>query len=171
MDRSSRFLNPVGYFVYAHRYGPFLLAMGDGESFVNCSRCEQDVSRYVEIAKGSTIMDIERILLGVTCVTSTLTLLCVTIAILPRMKEGMVVVRDATLWIVFGLIVVCLGWGVWQNVKNPSGQTASDWLLLPTAAASASPAPTVQATSESPTPVTTREPSGDPYFQRSATSR
>lgn len=117
-------------------------------------------------------MDIERLLLAITCITSTLTFLCVTIAILPRMKEGMVVVRDATLWIVFGLIVVTLGWGVWQNMKPSSDGVASKWLLLPTSAAANSQA--VKSSEHGPTPMDTAgtnppshsEPSPDPFYRR-----
>lgn len=115
-------------------------------------------------------MDIDRILLAVTCVTSTLTFLCVTIAILPRMKEGMVVVRDVTLWMVFGLIVACIGWGVWQNLQKSAGKAPSDWLLLPTAASQPTPSNSGAelAAPEPQLAVSDPEPSPDPYYRRRA---
>ncbi len=115
-------------------------------------------------------MDINRTLLAVTCITSTLTFLCVTIAILPRMKEGMVVVRDVTLWMVFGLIVACIGWGVWQNLQKSSGKAPSDWLLLPTAAPQLAPADSgaEPAAPEPKLAVSDPEPSPDPYYRRTA---
>ena len=46
----------------------------------------------------------------ISCVMSTITTIAMCTAILPHIKKGMVVVRDAVLWSAFVLIVFAAGW-------------------------------------------------------------
>ena len=61
-------------------------------------------------------MDIYQTLTIITSVTSTLTLILVAVAVLPHIKQGMLVIRDAILWVAFVLMVAIGGWAGWQGM-------------------------------------------------------
>ena len=55
-------------------------------------------------------MSLYEILTVVTCITSTMTMIIVAVAILPHFKSGLAVVRDAVLWASLVLILAIVGW-------------------------------------------------------------
>ena len=55
-------------------------------------------------------MDAFQILSIVSCVLSAITTIAICLAILPHIKQGMVLVRDAVLWTVFILILFGGAW-------------------------------------------------------------
>ncbi|MCP4189878.1 MAG: hypothetical protein GY768_04540 [Planctomycetaceae bacterium] len=64
-------------------------------------------------------MSLYEILTVVSCVTSTLTMIIVSIAILPHLKTGLAVVRDAVLWASLVLVLALVGWlGLRQFVSS-----------------------------------------------------
>jgi ABC-type nickel/cobalt efflux system permease component RcnA len=99
-------------------------------------------------------MDVFQTLTILTFITSTVTMICVIVAVLPHVKQGMVFLRDALLWAAFVLVVAFAGWLGWQRVSErfvrPTGRIGDP------AAASASPAPTA---------VVTRSTTADPFYQ------
>ena len=55
-------------------------------------------------------MSLYEILTVISCITSTLTMIIVAIAILPHLKTGLAVVRDAVLWASLVLMLALVGW-------------------------------------------------------------
>lgn len=65
-------------------------------------------------------MSLYEILTIVTCVTSTATMLLVGVAILPHVKNGCAVVRDAVLWASLIAVLMLMGWLGIQQFTNRS---------------------------------------------------
>ena len=65
-------------------------------------------------------MSLYEILTIVTCVTSTATMLMVGVAILPHVKNGCAVVRDAVLWASLIAVLMLMGWLGIQQFTNRS---------------------------------------------------
>ena len=65
-------------------------------------------------------MSLYEILTIVTCVTSTATMLMVGVAILPHVKNGCAVVRDAVLWVSLIAVLMLMGWLGIQQFTNRS---------------------------------------------------
>lgn len=58
-------------------------------------------------------MSIFELMTVISCVASCITMIIVIVAILPQMKDGMVIVRDAVLWIAMVVVVAAalmIGW-------------------------------------------------------------
>jgi len=64
-------------------------------------------------------MDVYQKLTIFTCVTSTITLILVSLAMLPHLKNGFVLVRDALLWVSF--VLVAAG-SIWIGVNRLAGR-------------------------------------------------
>ena len=62
-------------------------------------------------------MDLYQKLVILNCVASLLTLLMVATAVLPHIKQGMVLVRDAILWAAFVAFISGLAWMGWQRMS------------------------------------------------------
>ena len=60
-------------------------------------------------------MDVYRVLIVGTFVTSLLTLLVMLVAVLPHVKQGFIVVRDAALWMAF---VILAGVAIWTGLQR-----------------------------------------------------
>ena len=63
-------------------------------------------------------MNVFEILAIVTCITSTVTMIMVAIAVLPHVRQGMIIVRDAVLWATLVLILSAVAWAAWQGIQN-----------------------------------------------------
>ena len=63
-------------------------------------------------------MSLYEILTVVTCLTSTMTMIIVAVAILPHFKTGLAVVRDAVLWASLVLILAIMGWLGMRQIVN-----------------------------------------------------
>ncbi len=68
-------------------------------------------------------MELFQIIALVTCVSSILTLLLVATAVLPHVKQGMALVRDAILWVCLVLVSVAVIWFGCQQILGRSGPT------------------------------------------------
>ena len=75
-------------------------------------------------------MDTYQILIVITCVTSTMTALIVSVALLPHLKDGVVMVRDAVLWLA---LIVLLALLVWLGIEHFGNATpvATETLDVP----------------------------------------
>jgi arginine exporter protein ArgO len=104
-------------------------------------------------------VDFYHIITIVTCITSTATLILVAVAVLPHIKQGAAVLRDAILWGTFVLVVAIAGWSGWQRLTERAD----------------SPAPPLRgqrevAGSRAAVAIgTSSPPSADPYYQRPST--
>lgn len=86
----------------------------------------------VSVLEGRKGMDVFQVLTVVNCVSSLLTLVLVGIAVLPHVKQGAVIVRDAILWVTFVFVLSFIGWVGWHRVFGE--RTNAGWRnLLPTA--------------------------------------
>lgn len=70
-------------------------------------------------------MDLYQKLTIVNCVTSTVTLGIVSMALLPHLKNGFVVVRDAVLWAALVLLLFGLGWSAFQQLDATDSRPAA----------------------------------------------
>jgi hypothetical protein len=74
-------------------------------------------------------------------VSSILTLVVITVAFLPQVKQILVVIRDVVLWVTLVAVMAATGWLAWTGVarspwKSPSTAAdepvpASDWPSTP----------------------------------------
>lgn len=78
-------------------------------------------------------MDVFQKLTIFTCITSTITLILVSLAMLPHLKNGFVLVRDALLWASF--VLVATG-SIWLGINRIAGREVR-MLGKPTVPASA----------------------------------
>ena len=63
-------------------------------------------------------MDAFKTMTIISCVMSTITTIAMCTAILPHIKKGMVVVRDAVLWSAFVLIIFVAGWLGLEKIRT-----------------------------------------------------
>lgn len=63
-------------------------------------------------------MDAFQILNIITCLSSTVTAVVVCVALLPHIKDGMVIIRDVILWLAFIALLAGLGWLGFEHYKN-----------------------------------------------------
>ncbi len=63
-------------------------------------------------------MSLSEILSIVTCVSSVLTLLVVTVAYVPQFKQFLVMIRDAVLWATLLVVIAATGWLAWTGFAN-----------------------------------------------------
>ncbi len=102
-------------------------------------------------------MDVYELLAILTCSTSMVTMIIVVVAVLPHVKQGMVVIRDAILWVAFVLVVVAAGWIGWHRISQrfsaPSASSVDHAVLTRTRTVIVQPAPS--------------EAFGDPYYRGS----
>ena len=63
-------------------------------------------------------MSLPVILQILTLVISALTLLIVSVELLPKLKQGMEVVRDAVLWTALVVVVIMLSVAGWQHLRK-----------------------------------------------------
>jgi hypothetical protein len=66
---------------------------------------------------GGHVMDTFQVISIVTCLTSTTTMIIVCFAVLPHIKNGMAIVRDACLWAALVLFIFGLGWMGLQRIS------------------------------------------------------
>jgi hypothetical protein len=67
-------------------------------------------------------MDIFQKLTILTFITSSITLILVTVAVVPHIKHGMTLIRDAFLWATFVLVVAFAGWVGFQRLPLPDSR-------------------------------------------------
>lgn len=65
-------------------------------------------------------MSASEILAIVTCINSALTLIVVTVAFLPQVKQVLAVVRDVVLWSALLFVLGFSGWTAWSRWSGPS---------------------------------------------------
>ena len=70
-------------------------------------------------------MDITETLSLVTCVSSILTLVVVTLAFLPQVKQLLVVIRDVVLWVTLVAVMAATGWLAWTGLSDSSPSSQS----------------------------------------------
>ena len=70
-------------------------------------------------------MELFQILNIVTCITSSLTAIVVCVALLPHLKNGMVIIRDAVLWLALIGLVIAFGWLGIDQLKNRGSASSS----------------------------------------------
>ena len=63
-------------------------------------------------------MDIFQILTIVNCVMSSITATVVCVALLPHVKDGMVIIRDAVLWLALIALLSAVGWLGFEHLRN-----------------------------------------------------
>jgi hypothetical protein len=61
-------------------------------------------------------MELIEILTILSCASSTVTMILVIVAVLPHVKNGMAVIRDAVLWIAFLVVLALAGWLGWRQL-------------------------------------------------------
>jgi len=104
-------------------------------------------------------MDVDRILGVVTCVTSVLTFFAVGVTVLPHMKEGMAIVRDAVLWLAFlAVLTAVIGLGVQRLRAEGMPPVLPRLSSLVKSAPAPEPAPEPQVAANAPV-------AGDPYYK------
>jgi hypothetical protein len=87
-----------------------MLSEGGGWRFSEDSR--------TRLVVGLLSMDAYQLISIVTCLTSMTTLIIVSVAVLPHVKNGMVIVRDAILWAALVLLLVALAWFGFQELSQ-----------------------------------------------------
>ena len=68
-------------------------------------------------------MDIYEKLIILTSITSMITMILVAVAVVPHVKQGLTVIRDAILWVTFVLVVAM---GVWLGLQQISQRLSPD---------------------------------------------
>ena len=71
-------------------------------------------------------MSLYEVLTVITCLTSTITMIIVLIAVLPHFKNGLAIVRDAILWVTMVLILFVMCWIGWQRLTARDSATRTD---------------------------------------------
>lgn len=72
-------------------------------------------------------MTLHEILTIITCLTSTVTMFMVGVAILPHFKNGLAIVRDAVLWASLVVIIIVMGWvGIQQFMSRGGSQAEAE---------------------------------------------
>ncbi len=72
-------------------------------------------------------MSLYEVLTVITCVTSCITMIIVLFGVMPHVKNGLTIVRDAILWVTMILVLCILGWIGWQQAtsnRSPGGDTS-----------------------------------------------
>ena len=69
-------------------------------------------------------MELFQILSIITCVTSTITAIVVCIALLPHVKDGMAIIRDAVLWLALIGLFVTAGWLGFDRIRNKQSDSS-----------------------------------------------
>lgn len=103
-------------------------------------------------------MDLYHVLTIVTCITSTATLILVSVAVLPHIKQGAAVVRDAILWGAVVLVVAIAGWSGWQRLTERAEPGAPP-----------QPGHRQMAGTQAAVISTSSPPLSDPYYQQPST--
>ena len=89
-------------------------------------------------------MGLSEILAIVSCVSSIITMVIVILAVLPHVKNGMAVIRDAVLWIAFVVVLGLAAWLGWQRLiaRRPTPSASQPaWASQPAPAAQREAAP------------------------------
>ncbi len=76
-------------------------------------------------------MELFEILNIVTCVTSSITAIIVCVALLPHVKDGMAIIRDAVLWLALVGLIVALGWLGMDHVRNNRASSSIESPQIP----------------------------------------